>query len=389
MKIIVSGGGTGGHISPVLAVINELVKAEPTIEILYIGSDNGLESKIIPQAGIDYRSIASGKFRRYHRNNILNIIDPTTFVKNTKDFFGFVEGYFKAKKIIREFDPDIVFTKGGYVSLPVGLAAASLKFPLVIHESDSIMGLSNRLLARKADVACVSYPVASYKDEKLENLVYTGNPIREDIKGGDKKKAYIQFGLDQKKKTVLIIGGSQGAYIINKIIAESLGDLLKKYQLIHVSGERDYDWLEYQSKKLSKDLQQNYKLFSYLSGDLKDAFAVADLVVSRAGNNVIAELAALSKPVILIPLATSANDHQLNNARILSRMGAVILMLQDHLTSKKINRQIELLFDDPDEMKRMSEKLHSLAQEDAAEKVAKEILSLALEYRRNEEIEEE
>ena len=389
MRIIVSGGGTGGHISPVLAVISELQKLDPYVELLYIGSKEGLESRIIPQAGFDYRGISSGKFRRYHRSKVLNILDPTTVFKNARDFFHFIRGYFEAKKIIRNFDPDIVFTKGGYVSLPVGIAASGLKYPLVIHESDSVIGLSNKILSKRADVVCVSYPLTAYKDEKLDKLVYTGNPIREDIALGDKKKATQEFGLTTGKKTVLVIGGSQGSYIINQIISESLNELLKKYQIIHISGERDYDWLDFKSEKIDAKIKENYHLYSFLSGNLKDAFAVADLVISRAGNNVIAELAALSKPIILVPLATSANDHQLQNAQILSRLGGCILMLQEHLTAKKITRQIDLLFEDPAEMERMSKKLHTLVQEDAALRVAKEIISSGSEFKRNVEVEKQ
>lgn len=271
MRVIVSGGGTGGHISPVLAVINELKKEEPDIEILYIGSKTGLETKIIPQTGIDYRAISAGKFRRYHQNAFLNIIDLTTLFKNIRDFFRALKGYAQAKKIIKDFDPDAVFAKGGFVSLPVGMAASRLRYPLVIHESDSVIGLSNRLLSKRADILCVSYPVNVYKNDKLNNLVYTGNPVREDILLGDKKRAIKEFNLDNGKKTILIIGGSQGAYVINQLISEGLVDLLSKYQVIHISGERDYDWLDFKSQKLAKKLKDNYHLYNFLSGNLKDA----------------------------------------------------------------------------------------------------------------------
>lgn len=359
-----------------MAVINELNKIETANDIYYIGSDKGLESTIIPQAGIEFFAVPSGKFRRYHQSLWLNIVDPTTVLKNGRDLFLFIRGYFKAKRIIKELDPDVVFTKGGYVSLPVGLAASALGYPLVIHESDSVMGLSNRLLAKRANVVCVSYPQEVYKEHRIDNLTYTGNPIREDIKFGSKKRAERVFGLNNKQPIILVIGGSQGAFAVNQLISDSLTSLLPKYQLIHVTGERDYDWLNYCKSKLDKKLQDNYHPYNYLSGDLRDAYAVADLVISRAGNNVIAELAALKKPTILIPLATSANNHQNTNARILSRMGAALLMLQEHLTPKKLVRQIDLLFEEPEEMTRMSDKIHQLAKNDAALMVAKEITEL-------------
>jgi len=367
-----------------LAVVNELEKYDHSIEILYIGSKEGLESKIVPQTGIDYRAISCGKFRRYHQNNLLNIFDPTTLFKNSKDLINYRKGVIEAKKIIEEFDPEVVFTKGGYVSLPVGKAAISLGYPLAIHESDSVIGLSNRLLAKKADKICVAYPIENYKKEHLENLIYTGNPIREDIYGGDKERGVEEFKLEKDLPTIMIIGGSQGALIINQIISDSLTDLLKKYQLIHVAGERDYDWLTYKSQQLDKSLTKNYHLFNFLSSSLKDAYAASDLVISRAGNNVIAELAALSKPTILIPLSTSANDHQSVNAQILSQSGAAVLMLQEHLSPQKLSRQIDILFERPDELESMAKSIEKFAKKDAAEVVAKEIISLAKEYQKNE-----
>ena len=380
MRIIVSGGGTGGHISPVLAVVTELQKLDKTIELLYIGSVDGQESKIIPQTGIKYVGIAAGKFRRYHNNRILNIIDPTTLFANIGDFFRFVRGYFQAKEIISEYDPDVVFAKGGFVSLPVGLAANSLHYPVVIHESDSVMGIANKILAKRADRVCVSYPLKAYPDVDKSKLIYSGNPVRDDIYGGKKENAIKEFGLDEKIPTIMVIGGSQGSLVINQVISEALKDLLTKYQVIHVAGERDYDWLGFQASKLDPDLRKRYFLFNFLSGNLKDAYAASDLVISRAGNNVIAELAALKRPTILIPLSTSANSHQLSNAKILSRMGAAMLLLQDNLAPKPLIRKISYLFENPDEMRAMSEKIGTLATPEAARIVAKEIYSLGQDF---------
>lgn len=388
MRIIVSGGGTGGHISPVLAVVTELTKLDKSVEILYVGSLDGQESKIIPQTGIKYVGIESGKFRRYHDNTFLNIIDPTTLFSNIGDMFRFVRGYFQAREIISEYDPDVVFAKGGYVSLPVGLAARSLHYPLVIHESDSIMGLANRLLAKRADKICVSYPVKSYPDIDREKLVYSGNPVREDIYGGKKENAVKELKLNPDLPTIMVIGGSQGSLVINQIVSESLKDLLTKYQIIHVSGERDYDWLGFQAGKLDPDLGKRYFLFNFLSGNLKDAYAASDLVVSRAGNNVIAELAALRRPTILIPLSTSANSHQLSNAKILSRMGAAMLLLQDNLSAKVLQRKIDYLFENPEEMRGMSEKISTLSTPDAAKVVAGEIYKLGFEFAKQSNEEE-
>jgi len=366
-----------------LAVVTELAKLDKSIEILYIGSTDGQESKIIPQTGIKYASIAAGKFRRYHSSAVLNLIDPTTLFANIADFFRFVRGYFQAREIIAEYDPDVVFAKGGYVSLPVGLAAHSLRYPLVIHESDSVMGMSNRLLAKRADKVCVSYPVKSYTDIDKEKLVYSGNPVRSDIYGGKKESAISELGIDSKLPTVMVIGGSQGSLAINQVVSESLKELLAKYQIIHVSGERDYDWLGYQATKLDEDLQKRYFLFNYLSGNLKDAYAASDLVISRAGNNVIAELAAMRRPMILIPLSSSANSHQLSNAKIVSRMGAAMLLLQENLSPKTLVRKVDYLFENPEEMKAMSEKVATLATPDAAKIVATEVYNQGIIFAQN------
>lgn len=366
-----------------MAVVTELQKLDSSTELLYIGSLDGQESKIIPQTGIKYVGIHAGKFRRYHDNSILNIIDPTTIFKNAADLWRFARGYFQAKEIIAEYDPDVVFAKGGYVSLPVGLAAHTLGYPLIIHESDSVMGLANRILAKRADKICISYPAKAYPDLPKEKLVYSGNPVRDDIYGGSKENAVKEFGLDPDMSTIMVIGGSQGSLVINQVVSESLKDLLAKYQIIHVSGERDYDWLGFQASKLPEDLQKRYFLFNFLSGNLKDAYRAADLVISRAGNNVIAELAAIGRPTMLIPLSTSANSHQLSNAKILGRMGAAMLLLQDSLSPKTLVRKIDYLFENPEETRAMVAKISTLATPDAAKIVATEIRSLGTDFLRN------
>ncbi len=379
MKIIVSGGGTGGHILPILAVIGELNEVAKEPEILYIGSKDGMEGRIVPQTGVHFKAIKSGKFRRYHNSLILNIVNPYTFFKNLKDLFRFSSGYIESRKIIKEFDPDVVFCKGGFVSLPVGLAAKHLGFPLVIHESDSVMGLANKILAKKADRVCVGYDIKRYSEIDPDVVKYTGNPVRVDILKGSRKEALEKFGLADKK-TILVIGGSQGSSAINNLIFESLNDLLKKYQLIHITGELDYDWLKFQAKKLPNELSKNYLVFNFLSKDLEDAYAAADLVISRASNNVIAELAALKKTAILIPLPSSANNHQLSNAQILSRQGAVLTMLQEHLTPKGLKRQVDLLFENPEEMKLLAKKLNETYVPDSAKMIANEIVSFGSKF---------
>ncbi len=376
-------GGSGGHITPVLAVVSELKSKYQKVEIVFIGSKGGIEGKLIPEKGIKALTISSGKFRRYHRNTLLNVIDPTTIFKNARDFLRFIAGIFDSLKILKEEEPDIVFLKGGYVSLPVGIACRIKRCPYFTHESDVIPGLANKILLKKAKKIFVSHPLGNFPDINKEKLVYSGNPIRKDILEGDKKRAYELFELKKDLKTILVLGGSQGARKINEIFSEKLNSYLEKYQVIHISGDFDYDWLEYKSK--SSPNKERYKLAGFLTSELKDAYQIADIVITRAGVNVLTEIAALKKPALVIPLESSANDHQLANAKAYSREGAVYVMLQNHLTSEKLFSQVDRLLDDPEELSFMSEKINKFYKPDAAGIIADSLISFYKDSARERE----
>ncbi len=373
MKVIIAGGGSGGHVAPLLAVAEELRARKQDINLTYVGSKGGIEEKLIPQADIKTLSIHSGKFRRYYRSMILNILNPTTFLKNLFDFINFIRGIFDAFKILKAEDPDMVFLKGGYVSLPIGLACRIKRYPYFIHESDIISGLSNRILAKKARRIFVSYPLENFPEMNRERLIYSGNPLRRGLLLGDKKEAYKTFDFDRKLKTILILGGSQGARKINEVFSQKLENYLEKYQVIHLSGDLDYDWLEYKSRTYNH--LERYRLFSFLTNELKDAYSISDLIISRAGNNALTEIAAMKKPAIIIPLESSAGDHQLANAKAYSREGAAYVMLQSHLTPEKLFRQADKLLEDPDELGYLSEKIHSFYKEDAAKIIAEHLIN--------------
>lgn len=372
MKVVVAGGGSGGHITPILAVVNELKSRYQAAEIVFIGSKGGIEGKLIPEKGIKALAISSGKFRRYHRNTILNIIDPTTIFKNMRDFVRFILGIFDSLKILKEEDPDLVFLKGGFVSLPVGIACRIKRYPYFIHESDVIPGLANKMLLKGAEKIFVSHPLENFPDIDKEKIIYSGNPIRKDILEGDKKRAYELFELKKGLKTILVLGGSQGARIINEIFSEKINSYLEKYQVIHISGDWDYDWLDYKSQKLPN--KKRYKLASFLTSELKDAYQIADIVITRASNNVLTEIAALKKPALVIPLESSASDHQLANAKTYSREGAVYVMLQSHLTPEKLFSQVDKLLEDSEELSFMSEKINKFYKPDAAEIIANALI---------------
>ncbi|KKR18868.1 MAG: UDP-diphospho-muramoylpentapeptide beta-N- acetylglucosaminyltransferase [candidate division CPR2 bacterium GW2011_GWC1_41_48] len=346
-----------------------------------------METKVIPQLGLNYHFVSAGKFRRYHNNLLLNIVDPTTIFKNLIDFFKVIKGFFESRAIIKEYDPDLVFIKGGYVGLPIGFAAASLNYPIIIHESDSILGLANRILSRFASRIMVSYPENYYHDLPRAKVVYTGNPIRKEMLTGSLKEGREVFELNIKEPVLLIVGGSQGSHFINSLIAESLSELLKDFQIIHVCGDNDISWLLYLKSQLEDDLKNKYKVFSFLSNELRDAFAVSDLVIGRAGQNFISEASAIGKPMLLIPLGVSSSAHQFRNAQIVTRFGAAYTLTEDDLSRDVFIRQIKLIFEKPGELAFLAKKSKEFGKEDASESMAEVIM----EYARlnNEEEEKE
>jgi UDP-N-acetylglucosamine--N-acetylmuramyl-(pentapeptide) pyrophosphoryl-undecaprenol N-acetylglucosamine transferase len=371
VKVVVSGGGTGGHTLPVIAVINSLNQNYPNLEIIFIGSRFGIESKLIPKIGVKYYGISAGKFRRYHRSMILNIIDPTTLFKNIKDFFNFIKGIKEAYNILAHEKPDVVFAKGGYVSLPVGISARLKKIPLVIHESDLVMGMANRRISPHAQRVCVSFPKKNYPDISKEVLEYTGNPVRDDITAGRGEEFKKSIGFSGTKKTVLILGGSQGSQFINELVINILENLLDVAQVIWIAGERDVDWISYEIKnKIPKEMQQAVRIFGFVGSEIGDIYAASDLVISRAGSNVLFEMALLGKPTILIPLGSSAGGHQYENARYFSRHGGAYIFNQNGLQPKKVFNLIKYLFDNPDELVILSNKIKTLANSSAASLVA-------------------
>lgn len=375
-----AGGGSGGHVTPLLAVISELKKSYPQAQIVFVGSKTGIENKLIPGQGVKTLNISSGKFRRYHRNKLLNLIDPTTILKNALDFKKFISGIFDSLKILKNEKPDLLFLKGGYVSLPLGIACRIKGYPYFIHESDVIPGLANRMLLKGAKKIFVSYPEENFPSFDKEKLIYSGNPIRSDIIEGQANRALETFGFKKDLETILILGGSQGAHRINEIFSEKLDKYLDKYQVIHISGDYDFDWLEYKSKKINN--KERYKLVAFLTSELKDAYKLADLVITRAGNNVLTEIAALKKAALVIPLESSANDHQLANAKAYSREGAVYVMLQSHLTPEKLYDQVNRLMEDQEELGFMREKIHKFYKSDAAEIIANNLINFYKELMR-------
>jgi len=359
---------------PSLAVIKAIQKKDSDAKIFFVGSRFGLESRLIPKIGIKYYGIRAGKFRRYHKSKVLNIIDPTTIFKNVADFWRFLSGIKEARTILIHEKPDVVFAKGGFVSLPVGMAARIQKIPIVIHESDMVMGIANRKMAKFARKVCVSFPSKYFPDVKKEKLVQTGNPIRDDILMGDKRRFLGENGFDSKTKTILILGGSQGSLFLNETVLEIIESLLSLWQVIWVAGDRDADLVMYKTRTLEEDLKKRLKVFGFLTSEIADVYATCDLAVTRAGSNVLFELAALGKPAILVPHDVSPGGHQFENARFFSRSGAAYILSQEGLTPQKLLHQISYLLGSDKELILLAEKMRTLADPDAAGKVANLVL---------------
>lgn len=321
-KIILTGGGTAGHVTPNIALVPKLKEAG--FEIKYIGSYNGMEKQLVEKEGIDYVGISSGKLRRYF--SWQNFTDP----------FRVIKGYFEARKIIKKFKPDVIFSKGGFVSVPVVMAASSYKVPTIIHESDMTPGLANKIAMRYATKVCHTFPeTAQYLGNKA---VFTGSPLREELFHGNKITALNMCSFNTDKPILLVFGGSLGAQKVNEAIRAALPLLLTKFQVAHLCGKGKLD----ESLKGTK----GYAQFEYISDEMKDFFAMADIIVSRAGSNSICEIAALNKPSVLIPLSANASrGDQILNANSFEKQGFCEIVDEDTMTTESLLDTINKVYD--------------------------------------------
>jgi len=322
-RIVLTGGGTAGHVTPNLALLPSLKEAG--YEITYMGSYDGIEKRLVEDFNIPYVGIATGKFRRY--------LD----VKNLTDPFRVIKGYGEARKFLKEYRPDVVFSKGGFVSVPVVRAAASLKIPCIIHESDMTPGLANKLCFPVAKKICCNFP-ETFDMLPEEKAVLTGTPIRAELAQGSKLTGLEMCGFTANKPVIMVIGGSLGAANVNKAVRDALPQLLEKYQVVHLCGKDKLDNLLLTTP--------GYKQFEYLKAELKDIFAMADVVISRAGANAICELLALRKPNILIPLpASSSRGDQLLNAQSFEAQEFSLVLHEDDLTTALLVEKVNELYE--------------------------------------------
>jgi UDP-N-acetylglucosamine--N-acetylmuramyl-(pentapeptide) pyrophosphoryl-undecaprenol N-acetylglucosamine transferase len=361
-KIIISGGGTGGHIFPAISVANALRRMDPGIEILFVGAEGRMEMEKVPAAGY---KIVGLPIRGIYR---------TLSPKNAEVLYKLIKSLFLARKIIREFGPDVVVGVGGYASGPVLREAGRMNIPSLIQEQNSYAGVTNKLLAKKASTICVAYD-GMEKYFPAEKIIKTGNPVRQNFDDIDilKKEALAFFRLKKDKPVILVLGGSLGAGTINKSLTENI-------QKIGTSG---CQWLWQTGKSYFENISALVSGSSYPDISVHDfinrmdyAFAAADIIISRAGAGTISELCLVGKPVILVPSPNVAEDHQTKNALALSYRNAAIMIRDDEAVKLLVDEAVKLIAD-TEEKKSLSANIKVMADRDADIRIAKEVLKLA------------
>ena len=370
MKILFTGGGSGGHVFPIIAIIREIRKfsIKKELKFFYVGPKDDFGSLLLSQEDIKITNIISGKIRRYVDKKSLfqNFIDVAIKIP-----FGIIQSFF----YIFFLSPDLIFSKGGFGSVPIVIAGWLLRVPVFIHESDSIPGLANKSSSKFTSKIFTSFSRTLEFDE--EKMILIGNPIRKEILNGSKEKAKKIFKLTEKKPIILVLGGSQGAERINDLFLEMLPEMIQEFEIIHQCGEKNFERVNNESKVIVKEfLQKYYHPFPFLKEEeLRNAYTACDIVVSRAGSGSIFEIAAIGKPSILIPLPESAQNHQINNAYVYAKTGAALVLEDENFTPHFFFEQLKILSSNPEKLKEMSEATKKFAKPSAAKDIAQYILS--------------
>lgn len=365
MRLLVSGGGTGGHIYPALALIEDLKKKDPDAEVLYVGTGRGLESRIVPDAGIDFRTIEIQGFKR------------SLSLENLRTVWLFLKSVHDSRRIIREFRPDVVVGTGGYVCGSVLYAAAKMKIPTVIHEQNSIAGVTNKFLARFVDRICICFDHARNDFPEKDKIVFTGNPRAQQVAGIARTDRVGEFGLDPKKPTVLIFGGSRGARRINESALEAISLFAgQPWQVLFVTGRVHYDKI--MASPAAQNLPENVAIAPYVN-DMPSILPEISLIVGRAGATSLAEITALGIPSILIPSPYVTHDHQTYNAMSLVEKKAALMIREADLDGKKMFEAIESLENNAELADEMAENARKAGVPDAADRLLAVLESLVKE----------
>ncbi|MDI6766568.1 MAG: undecaprenyldiphospho-muramoylpentapeptide beta-N-acetylglucosaminyltransferase [Bacteroidota bacterium] len=367
IRVILAGGGTGGHLFPAIAIADEIKKIEPKSEILFIGTKGKIESQVVPQTGYQFATIWISGFHRDMR--IKNLLFPL------KVIVSMIQAY----TIIKQFKPDVVIGTGGYVSGPILRMAAYLKVPSLIHEQNSYPGVTTRLLAPKVNEVHLTFESSKKYFPALENVFITGNPTRQNLENVNQKDAYEFFGFEaeNKSKTILVFGGSLGAAAINRAVERWLDELMKKnLRLIWQTGAEE----EMRAKEKAAKYPRNQIWVSSFIHRMDYAYFVSDLVICRAGATTIAELTRLGKPAILVPYPHAAANHQAENAVSLAQSGAAKIISDDEVEEKLFNEITQVL--DDSILARMSEQSKKIGKPNAASDIAQRVIQLSKVYGR-------
>ena len=369
MKVIIAASQTGGHINPGIAIANKIKEEEKDSEIIFIGTTRGLENDLVPRAGYKLKTIeAYGLSKKISIDNMKKMCET---LKATS----------KARKIIKEFKPDVVIGAGGYICGPVVWAAKKENIPVALHESNAFPGKAVKFLAKKADVVLISFEEARERIHNAKKIVFTGTPVKivkKDYGINEKLQIIKKAGLNETKPIVLIFGGSQGAQKINEAILGILKNKLNKdYQIMWATGPKQYDIIKERllDKSININNIENAKIVPYIY-NMEEIMNVSNLIVARSGAMTITEISNLGKPSILIPLPNVSGDHQFHNAKVLENVGAAKIILNDELNDKILNEQIEKIVLDKNIEVQMSKNALKVSTHDVEDKIYKEVLKL-------------
>ncbi len=372
MKILFTGGGTAGHIFPIIAIIRELKKQGFVFTPVYMGPKDEFSRVELSQEQVKIKTVLAGKIRRYlNWKSVLQNLADLLF----KIPLGFLQSFF----YIFFFAPDLIFSKGGYGSVPTVFCGWLFQIPIIIHESDVTPGAANRLLSKLAPRVMVSFPASKTEYFPEKKMISVGNPIRKRITEGSKEKAKSLFNLTGEKPVILVIGGSQGSQTINDLILLVLPTMLNKFEIIHQTGRKNFKNLKAEAKVVvAKEREKYYHPLPFLREvELREAYAAADLIISRSGSGSVFEVAACGKPSILVPLSNSAQNHQVKNAYAYAHYEACVVMEETNLTPHFLFEKIKYLFAHPDEMEKMSGKAQEFSKPESAQAIAKYLITFA------------
>ena len=366
MKVIIAAAGTGGHINPAIAIANKIMEEEPNSKIIFVGTSRGLENDLVPRAGYELKRInAYGISRKIS-------------VENIKRFYKTIKSIGEAKKILKEFKPDVVIGTGGYICVSVGLAANKLNIPIILHESNAFPGIAVKLLSKKANKVLVGFEDAKNRLNKANNVVVTGTPskIKEEILTNEQKeKLKEEMNLKKELPIILVFGGSQGAKSINEALLGIIKNKLNyNYQIVWAAGKGNYDNIKEELEKENIDINniENTKILPYIY-NMQEVMEISDLVVSRSGAMTITEIANLGKPAIFIPFPFATENHQEYNARVLEKVNAAKIILDKDLDKVKLNNTINEMVKDKETLIKMKENAKKVSRKNVEEDIYKEI----------------